>query len=156
MFLPSQLPTETDVIDWNNLELKYEMALHPAPAVTNGNCVLPDIPSKRSYIHHRMLAWITITEIIIFKYVLALWISPDLSVVSRTVYHEAYEFVYFSCTVFPCTIHTSNNPCCDCASLQTVAHMYLRENFKTEKLLCSITCHSFIFLKEWKHKGHFE
>lgn len=45
MFLPSQLPTETDVTDWNQLELKYEMALHPASAVTNGNCVLPDVPT---------------------------------------------------------------------------------------------------------------
>lgn len=46
MFLPSQLPTETDVIDWNKLELKHEMASHPEPAGTSGNRVLPDMPSS--------------------------------------------------------------------------------------------------------------
>jgi len=48
MFLPSQLPTETDLIAWNKLELKYKMSLHPVAAVTNGNSVLPGIPSKKN------------------------------------------------------------------------------------------------------------
>lgn len=50
-----------------------------------------------------------------------------------------------------CT-HTLN-PCCDCASLLTGAHVCLRENFKTKKLLCSITCHSFIFLRNENIRG---
>lgn len=111
------------------------------PAETNGNRGLPDITSKRWYTPPQDAGLNNNHSN--HKYVSALWLSPGLSAGSRTVCRG---------TVFPCTIRTS----CDCAPLQTVAHVCLREDFKTEEPPCIIIRHSFIFLEECKCKGDFD
>lgn len=85
MFLPSQLPTETDVIDGNGLELKElkcEMASPPSLQE-----LLPGSPAPPGWNNnHRNHS----------PEALALWISPDLAVVTMRPINLGFFLYGFS------------------------------------------------------------